>query len=111
MGKLVLSQDSSEAEVDQFEVTRRVNHQVVRLDISVHNVIFVQYVKCNDHLHCIKFDSLFWKNLLDFEHPFNRSSANEVHAKVHTFGRHEKVIHIAQERIISGEKDLKLDHN
>ena len=103
IGKLVLSQDSSKAEVDHFEVTRLVNHQVVRLDISVHNVVLVKYVKCKDHLHCIKFDSFLWEDLLDFKHPFNWSSANEIHTEVHTLGRHEKVIHVAQKRVISGE--------
>ena len=80
--KLVVHQQACETKVDNLDVPIRANHDILKLEVSVHDSFIVQMSDSNDQLSCEELSLFFCKTTVRFENLVKFATIDEWHDKV-----------------------------
>ena len=104
--QLVGLQHFGEAVVNDFDVACRVNHDIFKLQIPVHDIFRMQLTDGDNYLRSVEFDHFFRESFLLLEDLIKFTAINEGHDEVKTCIRLEHVFHAAKELVVSFEQDV-----
>ena len=96
------------AKVNNLQIALVVEHQVLQLEVSVHDVLFVQSAKAYDKLPGQEFYNLFVEPFIILQNLVELTALQQVHHKVQSSICLEDVVHLAQERMVQCRQNLEL---
>ena len=100
VGEFVVPEDPGNTEIYYLEVAVRVNHEVLQLEVPVHDITVVEFLETQEKLSHEKLGPLLTKLFLLLEENAHLSTSNEGHDKVKSHIRLVKVQHVGQEGMI-----------
>ena len=80
--KLIIGQQASKTKVNNLDVPIRVDHDILKLEVSMHDSLIVQIPNSDDQLCCKKFSLFFRESFMHFENFVELSTIDKWHDEV-----------------------------